>query len=147
MLPCCCSAIHLLIDSQLSRPARSKISFMVEGTPELVLPVSDKRCWLAWVYIGSAEDKLLIAWKWKINKKINSAEVIGSFRNQKQERTCRKWFFKILPSGWGKGGITCALSGAIILLASKSISQISSGNLWTYTFFNWKACNINYVGT
>lgn len=34
---CCCSAIHLVMDSQLSRLARSKISFILEAGPPLPL--------------------------------------------------------------------------------------------------------------
>lgn len=40
--------------------------------------------------------------------------------------TCFKWFFKIVPSGSGKGGISL---GEVSLLESRSTSQISSGNL------------------
>ncbi len=36
-----------------------------------------------------------------------------------------------MPSGCGNGGITLALSGDMILFASKSINHISSGNLKT----------------
>lgn len=45
--------------------------------------------------------------------------------------TCLKWFFSIDPSGCGNDGIDLPLSGDIILFESKSINQISSGNLPT----------------
>lgn len=43
--------------------------------------------------------------------------------------TCLRWFFKMVPSGSGKGGISSGVPvGGEILLESKSINQMSSGS-------------------
>lgn len=64
MPACCCSAIHFVIDSQLSRLARSKISFIVDGMPVLSFDVFDSLCCCTLAEcekIGTDEDKLLMA--------------------------------------------------------------------------------------